>query len=801
MSLHFPRSWSFSGTRHSVVRGLAWRLSVVLLLTTLTTSLPAQSNYTWHNVRIVAGGFITGIVYQPNVQNLVYARTDIGGLYRSTDGGANWTPLLDWVNWSNWGYSGVLSVALDPNNANTVYAAVGGYTNSWDPNNGAILKSTDQGNTWSIAPLPFKVGGNMPGRGNGERLAVDPNNSNIVYFGGTGDQNTTFGLWKSTNGGSSWSQVTSFTAVGDWQDDPTDATGYQSQKQGIWWVIFDPRTAVGGVTQNIYVGIASKTVPTIYHSADGGNTWSAIPNQPTLDCGGDGIMPTKAAIDPTTGTMYVTYGEKAGPYDDQKGDVYTYNTATGAWTNITPVTNDCQVRGSGNIYFGFNGLSVSKSSPNAVMLTGHSSWFPDTFIFRSTNSGTTFDNIWHWTSYPNMSYEIVYPQDISMAPWLKTPASPACKGGGRPGPVENPKIGWMTAALAIDPFNTNNFLYGTGATLFGSTDANLWDDNNISTPFHISVKASGIEETSITDLAVPPSGPMLLSGVGDVRGFYHANVTQVPSSEYNVLTSTNSLDFAQSSPAQVVRAGNGDSTNCENSFAYSTNGGQSWTIGGAQPSGVTGSNNDSIAMSPDGKRVVWAPNGTTAAYTSTNWNTSRATWTAVTGLPAQAKVRADRVTANKFYGFSNGTFYVSTNGTSFTATVSGFPSSAKIVPVYNKVNDVWLVSPDTSAGGVWHSTNGGTSFTKLSSVVLADGIGFGAAVTGATYPTIFLAGEVGSVRGFYASTDSGNTWTQINDSAHNWYYSGFVITGDPNRVGRVYIATNGRGIIYGDGTP
>ena len=764
----------------------------------------AQASYTWNNVRIVAGGFVPGIVYHPNVQGLVYARTDIGGLYRSTNGGANWTPLLDWVNWSNWGYSGVLSVALDPQNGNTVYAAVGGYTNSWDPNNGAILKSTDQGNTWTVAPLPFKIGGNMPGRGNGERLAVDPNNSNIVYFGATGNQTNTFGLWKSTNGGSSWSQVTSFTAVGDWQDDATDTTGYQSQKQGIFWVNFDPRTVVNGVTQNIYVGVATKDAPTIYHSSDGGSTWPAIAGQPTADCGGDGIMPTKAAVDPTTGTMYVTYGEKAGPYDDEKGDVYTYNTSTGAWTNITPVTNDCMPRGSGNIFFGFNGLSVSKSNPNVVMETGHSSWWPDTYIFRSSNSGATGTNIWHWTRYPSIAYEVVYPHDISMSPWLKFPASAVCSGsgGGRPGPVENPKIGWMTSALAVDPFNTNNFLYGTGATLFGSTDANLWDDGNVSTQFHISVKANGIEETSITDLAVPPSGPMLLSGVGDIRGFYHSNVTTVPSTQYQALSSTNSLDLAQSVPSKVVRAGNGSSSNCENSYAYSTDGGQTWKIGGGQPTGVTGSNNDSIAMSSDGTRVLWAPNGTTAAYTSTNWTASSPTWTAVTGLPAGAKVRADRVIANKFYGFANGVFYVSTNGASFTATVSsGLPTSAKIVPVYNKANDVWLVSPDTTAGGVWHSTNGGTSFTKLANVVLADGIGFGMAASGQTYPAIYLAGEVGTVRGYYGSTDGGNTWTQINDSNHNWYYSGYVITGDPNRFGRVYIATNGRGIIYGDGTP
>lgn len=39
------------------------------------------------------------------------------------------------------------------------------YTNSWDPNNGQILISTDTGATFTSSSLPFKVGGNMPGRG------------------------------------------------------------------------------------------------------------------------------------------------------------------------------------------------------------------------------------------------------------------------------------------------------------------------------------------------------------------------------------------------------------------------------------------------------------------------------------------------------------------------------------------------------------------------------------------------------------------------------------------------------------
>lgn len=42
------------------------------------------------------------------------------------------------------------------------------YTIDWDPNMGSVLRSTDQGATWAATVLPFKVGGNMPGRGVGE---------------------------------------------------------------------------------------------------------------------------------------------------------------------------------------------------------------------------------------------------------------------------------------------------------------------------------------------------------------------------------------------------------------------------------------------------------------------------------------------------------------------------------------------------------------------------------------------------------------------------------------------------------
>jgi xyloglucan-specific exo-beta-1,4-glucanase len=166
---------------------------------------------------IGAGGFVSGVVFSPVKKGLCYIRTDIGGAYRLAPTGDSWIPLTDFASDSNWHVIGTDALAADPVNPNIVYLAVGMYTNSWDPNNGAILKSTDQGNTWTSYGLPFKVGSNMPGRGMGERLAVDPNNNSILYLGARSGN----GLWKSTNAGVSWAKVTAFPDSGTYIPDPT----------------------------------------------------------------------------------------------------------------------------------------------------------------------------------------------------------------------------------------------------------------------------------------------------------------------------------------------------------------------------------------------------------------------------------------------------------------------------------------------------------------------------------------------------------------------------------------------------
>lgn len=158
----------------------------------------AADTYTWKNARIDGGGFVPGIVFNRSEKNLAYARTDIGGAYRWDQAGKQWKPLLDWVDWDRWGWSGVVGLASDTADPDKVYAAVGTYTNSWDPTNGAVLRSSDRGASWKAANLPFKLGGNMPGRGMGERLAVDPNKNSVLYLGAPSGN----GLWRSTDSGS-----------------------------------------------------------------------------------------------------------------------------------------------------------------------------------------------------------------------------------------------------------------------------------------------------------------------------------------------------------------------------------------------------------------------------------------------------------------------------------------------------------------------------------------------------------------------------------------------------------------------
>ena len=81
-----------------------------------------------------------GVVFSMAASKFVYARTNIGGCYRLNPSTNRWVSLLDFYAWTDWNLTGCVSIAADPTNSNTVYAAVGTYTNAWTTENGAILR-------------------------------------------------------------------------------------------------------------------------------------------------------------------------------------------------------------------------------------------------------------------------------------------------------------------------------------------------------------------------------------------------------------------------------------------------------------------------------------------------------------------------------------------------------------------------------------------------------------------------------------------------------------------------------------
>ncbi|MFC3998403.1 WD40/YVTN/BNR-like repeat-containing protein [Nocardiopsis sediminis] len=726
----------------------------------------AEDAYTWDNVEVVGGGFIPGVVFNESEPDLIYARTDIGGAYRWDPAAEEWVPLLDWVGWDDWGYSGVAALATDAVDPDRVYAAVGTYTNDWDPNNGAVLRSADRGETWETTELPFKIGGNMPGRGI-ERLSIDPNDNSVLYLGAPSGE----GLWRSTDYGATWAEVTAFPNAGNYVQDPSDTSGYLSDNLGVTWVAFDPASGGAGQrTQDIYVGVADKE-NTVYRSTDAGETWERVPGQPT------GHLAIEGVLDHENGHLYISTSDTGGPYDGAEGDVWRLDTATDEWTRISPVPSESE-----DSHYGYGGLAIDRQNPGTLMVATQISWWPDIQIFRTTDGGATWTQAWEYTNYPERANR--YEMDISASPWLTF--------GTDPEPPEmTPKLGWMTQALEIDPFDSDRMLYGTGATLYGTDDLTAWDRDET---FTIEVKARGIEETAVLDLAAPPDGAPLLSALGDVGGFRHDDLAAAPDLMYTQPThgSTNSLDFAELAPERVVRAGSGDEGVAR--IGLSSDGGDTWRAG-QEPGGVTGPG--TVAMGADGSRVVWSPDGA-GVHVSTD---SGSSWTASSGVPAGARVEADRVNPQVFYAFSGGAFYTSTDGgATFTeSAAAGLPAQGDVrfAAVPGQEGGVWLAGSGDGSG-MWRSTDAGATFTPVEEVDEGGSVGFGAPAPGADHPAVYTSSMIDGVRGIFRSDDAGATWTRINDDQHQWAWTGAAITGDPDVYGRVYVSTNGRGIVYGD---
>ncbi|MGN7992689.1 PA14 domain-containing protein [Chitinophaga sp. 22308] len=688
----------------------------------------AQSGYVWKNAPVGGGGFVTGIVTHKATGDR-YCRTDVGGAYRWDAANNRWIQLLDWLNESENGFIGVEALALDPQNANNVYMLCG--TSYINGGRTAILKSTDKGNTFTYTDVTakFKAHGNGNGRGNGERLAVDPQNSNILFCGTRAN-----GLWKSTDGGVSWNLA--------WNGVTTTAN-----ENGICFVVFDPSGGVaGGASQTIYIGVSRTGSANIYKSTNGGATFTDISATTTF-------MPHRAALQGTT--MYVTYSDDAGPQSSGgNGKVYKLNTATGVWTNVTPVSSKD---------YAYGGVSIDPTNVNRVIVSSCGLYWNNQFgtgwgdfIFLSTDGGSS----WTLKNGTNATY------DSNGIPWTN--------GGA---------VNWMDC-IEFDQSNLLKVRVIGGGGVYTCSDITA---ANPSWKYDV----IGLEETAFLDGISIPGGPFI-SSFGDVTGFVHEPLTSYPSRKLSPSDGNNqSIAYAAGNTNKVVRASNGG-----NVIYYSNDKGATWT-GAATNMGAQGK----IAVSADGGTILHCPGGSTTTYYTTN---NGGSWSACSGVSlGDAAPVADQVNPNYFYIYypSNGQLLRSSNkGINFSvagtpgASTANYPwESAQIRTVPGFEGHVWV---PLGGNGLKYSTNYGAAYMTISNVSYCKSIGIGKAIPGSNYPTVFIWGTVSGITGLFRSTDQGGTWTRLNDNAHQFAGAPLLI-GDLNVAGRVYMsAGGGRGIIY-----
>lgn len=766
--------------------------------------------YSYHNLPIPGGGYVTGLLYHPGKKDVLYIRTDIGGVYRFDVQAQRWSSLIDHVTMEDLSETFPAAAALDDNRPERLYIACGINASL----HGKMAVSEDYGESFCYYEMPMHVHGNMNGRGTGYRLIVDKRDGDSLWFASQDS-----GLWHSPDRGASWEKKETF---------PERYMTFAGQSED--------GTA-------LFVGCAGVDTKrcerlrghSLYVSYDRGLSFEELWQPEDGQIEGvqlAGLVAQRYAMDGRY--LYVTYavmGKNAYVHELGYscdggsvigGRVIRYpvikagsRTRFGQGEEITPGDVRGQMPHEDYGYeYGFGGISAAATRPGLVVCSTISKEDGDS-IYRSYDYGQTWEEILYDLEKGRMDFRASY-----MKP---------CYNGG------HSIIHWLSD-LKVNPFDEREAWFNTGTGVFRTQ--NLTDEE-----VRFSDWCDGLEETVHLNLYSPPRGEVkLIDILGDLGGFAFRQLDKpcdnsFADAEGNRYITCINADYSDENPDFVVVTPRGN-------WKGKTRGGL--IISGDQcrtfrrlpmPYGITEKldeafrrietpnvNSGWAAVSADCRKIVWSvaegdrlPLDMVVASVDGGAHFVQVQVYDLTGrkrAEGGMKVFADRVDSDVFYGFGEASqCYISHDG--------GLTFRQQIMPPEFPKVDFTLIDCASKIEVRGENGKRGVFYMALSvcglwKLIYDDGItvrrlskegdvfyrmGLGVLRPGGDYckedKAIYTAAVIDGVYGFYRSEDDGRTFIRLNTD-RQMYGEINSVEGDSRVYGRYYLATGSRGVLYGE---
>lgn len=304
------------------------------------------------------GGRITDIEIPSSQPDVYYVGAASGGIFKTVNGGADWTPIFDEQQMLSIG-----DIEISKNDNDIIYVGTGevnagGGSLVYDGD--GIHKSTDGGTTWQSKGLPDI--------GSVGKIVLDPNNDDTAFVGAMGPlfrNSANRGVYKTTNGGDSWQQVlfvSDSTGIVDMAIHPTNGNIVYAAS---WERIRRPnKRQYGGITSGIY------------RTTDGGSNWTELTNGlPSI-----ASQKGRISIDISQSNPSVLYTR----YADASGNIQgVYKTTNGgdSWTAV----NSSQLTDVG-FHWWFGGIFIDPTDENVL-------YNVDFEVQKSTNGGTSWSSV------------------------------------------------------------------------------------------------------------------------------------------------------------------------------------------------------------------------------------------------------------------------------------------------------------------------------------------------------------------------------------------------------------------------